>query len=85
MFIVWLYLFSDNAQDMWNVMENQLATMAEMLAPHVEYTSNQVTSSIQTPTAMIRKEKLRKRILQKHRLRPDAILEQRLKNLNTII
>ena len=45
-------------------MENQLATVAETLAPYVEFTSNQVFTIIR------RKERLRKRVLMKHRQRP---------------
>ena len=70
---------------MWNEMENQLATVAETLAPYVEFTSNQATSTTQTPTVIRRKERLRKRILMKHRQRPEPILQKRLKNLNVEI
>ena len=69
-----------NVQEHWNYTEKNLATIAEQLAPIVEYTDEQTTKSTVTPTHTKRKTNLRKRLLNRLRQHPSEVLNRRDKN-----
>ena len=62
-----LDLTFNNVQDHWNYLEQKLVTIADKIAPIVEYTNNETTESSQTPVHIKRKINARKSLL--HRLR----------------
>ena len=62
-----LDLTISNVQDHWNYLEQKLVTIADKIAPIVEYTNNETTESSQIPVHIKRKINARKSLL--HRLR----------------
>ena len=60
----------------WNYLEQKLVTIADKIAPIVEYTNNETTESSKTPVHIKRKINTRKRLL--HRLRHSYEVELKI-------
>ena len=70
---------------MWNKLEDQLSSVAETVAPTVEFMNNVTIKSQTLPTQVKRKMRLRKRMLSSLKEAPNDELKRRLKNLDVEI